>query len=374
MVRCLTTTMSENLPVSTDNSSFRQVTRGIITQSTCKILLPKCLLPLYSVTDLSKRHILGVNVCNIIIVLCLMKWLFKFILDTGGMSSLLSVKIKPGQSLKAALIAACSLCLITATDSTAAEKANVYIKYSMAIAAVPIGVLKLNSRFDGNKFRIDANGRTAGVSRLVSDGKGSFSTSGSLRRGKVVPSSFNMDTIEENLITKVRMKMASGSIKKLFAAPPLSKKPDRIPVKSQHWRNILDPLSAFMVPLGQDGRIEPREACNRTIPVFDGWQRFDVKLRYKEKRNVNIGGSNGYNGPVVICKAFYLPIAGHRPNRSTTVYLKNKSKMELWLAPISGLPVLVPVNIKVGTKFGTLTLGVSEFALSLGSKAASKSN
>lgn len=287
---------------------------------------------------------------------------------------MLSVKIKPTHSLKAALIAACSLCLVTATDSAAAEKANVYIKYSMAIAAVPIGVLKLRSQFDGNKFSITANGRTAGVSRLVSDGKGSFSTSGLLRRGKVIPTRFNMDTIEENLITKVRMQMASGSIKKLLAAPPLSKKPDRIPVKSHHWRNVLDPLSAFMVPLGQDGRIEPREACNRTIPVFDGWQRFDVKLKYKEKRQVTIGGGNGYKGPVVICKAFYVPIAGHRPNRSTTVYLKNKSKMELWLAPISGLPVLVPVNIKVGTRFGTLTLGVSEFDLTLGAKAASKSN
>ncbi|MEP2943109.1 MAG: DUF3108 domain-containing protein [Hyphomicrobiales bacterium] len=287
---------------------------------------------------------------------------------------MLSVKIKPRQSLKAALIAACSLCFVSTTDLAAAEKANVYIKYTMAIAAVPIGVLKLRSQFDGNRFNIDASGRTAGVSRLVSDGKGSFSTSGHLRRGKVIPSNFNMDTIEENLITKVRMKMASGSIKKLFAAPPLSKKPDRIPVKSQHWRNILDPLSAFMVPLGQDGRIEPKAACNRTIPVFDGWQRFDVKLRYKEMRQVSLGGGNGYKGPVVICKAFYLPIAGHRPNRSTTVYLKNKSKMELWLAPISGLPVLVPVNIKVGTRFGTLTLGVSEFDLTLGGTVASKSN
>ena len=183
-----------------------------------------------------------------------------------------------------------------------------------------------------------------------------------------------MDTIEENLITKVRMKMASGSIKTLFAAPPLSKKPDRIPVKGKHWRNILDPLTAFMVPLDKDGRINPQKACNRTIPVFDGWQRFDVRLSFKEKRQARLGGGNGYSGPVVVCKARYHPIAGHRPNRSTTLYLKNKSKMELWLAPVSGLPVLVPVNIKVGTKFGTLALGVSVFDLKLASKAASKSN
>lgn len=284
---------------------------------------------------------------------------------------MLSAKIKPRLVFQAALLMACCVYFALTNKLAAAEKASVAVNYTITIAALPIGKVEMSSRFDGDKFNIVAHGRTAGVSRLVSDGKGTFSTSGRLSRGKVVPSNFRMDTIDKHLITKVRMKMASGSIKSLFAAPPLSKKPDRIPVRSRHWRNILDPLAAFMVPLDSDGRIKPRSACNRTIPVFDGWQRFDVRLSFKEQRQVRLGGRDGYSGAVVICKARYLPIAGHRPTRSTTVFLQNNTDMEIWLAPVSGVPVLVPVNIRIGTKFGPLILTASMVDAKIGAKPIS---
>lgn len=289
---------------------------------------------------------------------------------------MLSSKIKQRffkTSLQAVLLVAGSLVFPSISSALVADKSQVFVKYSITIAGVPIGSATISSRFDGDKFDVRADGRTAGVSRLVSDGKGTLSTTGRLRLGKVVPSNFNMDTIDAEITTKVRMKMSAGSIKQLFAAPPLSKKPDRIPVKGEHWRNILDPLSAFMVALDEDGRIKPEDACNRTIPVFDGWQRFDVQLSFKEQRNVNVGGRDGYVGPVVICKARYLPIAGHRPTRSTTVYLQNNDKMEMWLAPVPGVPVLVPISIKIGTRFGPLTIATSIFDAKIGASAIAAS-
>jgi len=156
-----------------------------------------------------------------------------------------------------------------------------------------------------------------------------------------------MDTVDDKLVTKVRMSMSKGNIRRLLAAPPLSKRPDRIPVLKQHHRGILDPLSAFMVPLDRDGKIEPAKACNRTIPVFDGWQRFNVRLSFSTTKNAKLGGRDGYNGPVVVCKARYVPIAGHRPTRKTT--------------PIKGVPTLVPVHLRIGTKVGSLTLSASIF-------------
>lgn len=274
--------------------------------------------------------------------------------------------------VKAALILSFGALFMPQMSFAADEEVRVFTKYAISIAGIPVGNARVSTRFKDGKFDIVANGRTAGISRLVSDGKGTLSTSGRLRRGRIVPSKFSMDTVDDKIVTKVRMSMSGGSIKKLLAAPPLSKRPDRIPVESKHRRNILDPLSAFLVSLDNDGRIEPQKACARTIPVFDGWQRFDVRLSYKEKRQARLGGRDGYLGPVVVCKARYVPIAGHRPTRKTTVYLQNNKNMEIWLAPVENVPVLVPVYIKIGTKVGSLTLAASIFEARINGSVAAK--
>ena len=267
-------------------------------------------------------------------------------------------------------LTATPLLLASVGQSFAADTVRVFTKYGISIAGIPIGNARVNTVFNGKKFKIAANGRTAGVSRLVSDGRGTLRAEGIIGKNRAFPTSFSMDTVDDKLVTKVRMSMSKGNIRRLVAAPPLSKRADRIPVLKKHHRGILDPLSAFMVPLDRDGKIEPAKACNRTIPVFDGWQRFNVRLSFSTTKNANLGGRDGYSGPVVVCKARYMPIAGHRPTRKTTVYLANNKNMELWLAPVQGVPSLVPVYVKIGTKVGSLSLSASIFQV-VGAKTAS---
>ena len=275
--------------------------------------------------------------------------------------SLSPVSIKHYLKKSAQLLAVTPLLVAPAGQSFAAEKVRVFTKYGIAIAGIPIGNARVNTVFNGKRFKISANGRTAGVSRLVSDGRGTLRSEGVVGKNRAFPSLFSMDTVDDKLVTKVRMSMSRGNINRLLAAPPLLKSPDRIPVLKKHYRSILDPLSAFMVPLDRDGKIEPAKACNRTIPVFDGWQRFNIRLSFNTTKNAKLGGRDGYNGPVVVCKARYIPIAGHRPTRKSTVYLANNQNMELWLAPIKGVPTLVPVHVKIGTKVGSLTLSANIF-------------
>lgn len=273
--------------------------------------------------------------------------------------------------ISSTFLAVASLLVATSGQSVAAESVRVFTKYGISIAGIPIGNARVSTQFNGNKFRISANGRTAGVSRLVSDGRGTLRSQGVMGKNRPFATTFSMDTVDDKLVTKVRMGMSKGNIRRLVAAPPLSKRPDRIPVLKKHQRGIVDPLSAFMIPLDSDGKIEPAKACNRTIPVFDGWQRFDVRLSFSTTKNAKLGGRDGYKGPVVVCKARYVPVAGHRPTRKTTVYLANNKNMELWLAPVTGLPTLVPVHVRIGTKVGTLTLSASIFQVT-GVKTASQ--
>ena len=84
-----------------------------------------------------------------------------------------------------------------------------------------------------------------------------------------------------------------------------------IPVTASNKTNVVDPLSAFLVPLDQPGVPIGHRACNRTVRVFDGWTRYDVQLYYKETKAID-GGSDTYSGRIIVCGARYVPVAGHR--------------------------------------------------------------
>jgi hypothetical protein len=164
----------------------------------------------------------------------------------------------------------------------------------------------------------------------------------------------------------VRLGMAAGNVVHVDIAPPLEDKADRVPVKEVHKRGVLDPVSALLMPaFGRGGPLDPA-ACNRTLPVFDGGARFDVVLSYAETRNVTIPG---YSGPVIVCNARYVPIAGHRPDRAATKFMEDNRDLSVWLAPVEGTRVLLPMHISIRTMLGTSIIEASRWAQDVGGKA-----
>jgi hypothetical protein len=61
----------------------------------------------------------------------------------------------------------------------------------------------------------------------------------------------------------------------------------------------------------------------------------------------------GYVGNVLVCNARYVPIAGHRPGRPAVQFMVENRDMSVWLAPVEGARVLVPLRIAVRTMIGT---------------------
>jgi hypothetical protein len=145
--------------------------------------------------------------------------------------------------------------------------------------------------------------------------------------------------------------------------PPFEDKPDRVPVRDKDKRGIVDPVGAFIIAVpGADPLVGPA-ACSRTIPVFDGFTRFDVRLAYVGQRRVT---ATGYSGPVAVCALRYVPIAGHRPDRPGTKFMAENKNIEMWLAPIESARVLLPYRISVKTMIGTAVIEASEFKVETG--------
>ena len=245
-------------------------------------------------------------------------------------------------------------------ETALAGDARVAIRYSMSVAGLPIGTAALNmSVVDGGAYKIVASAKVGGVLSLVSDGKGSATALGKLAANQPVSSGYALNSVSSDKQQTIRMAIAGGTVTQTEVNPAPTPHADRIPVTEADKQGVIDPLSAMVVPVGGKGDVLDQSVCQRTLPIFDGAQRFDVKLSYSRMEKVKAKG--GYNGPALVCSARYVPIAGHRAEREQTKYMVDNKDMEIWLAPVSGTRVLAPWHIVIGTQVGRLVIDAAKF-------------
>ena len=255
------------------------------------------------------------------------------------------------------------------TPAFAAEGVTLKASYIIAISGVTIGRADVKGRFTAKGYAAAISGSTYGVSRVVSNARATLAGSGRINGTSVLPASYNLETSESGLETSVNMTMRGGAIVGLQAIPSLPRASDRVPFTSQSKQNVVDPVGAFVVALDRPGDPDGNRACNRTVRVFDGWKRFDVRLSYKETKTLG-GDGDSYAGSVIVCTARYVPVAGHRAADDTVAFMAGNKRLEIWLAPIKGTNFLVPNHILIGTKIGDLIINARMFEVTAGQQQA----
>ncbi len=251
-------------------------------------------------------------------------------------------------------------CAAIAPSAQAIEAGTFTASYGITISGIPIGGAEAKSRFDGSRYTLTINGFTSGVSRLVSDATANLASNGNVAGVRVLPSSYRLDTAEGGYVTTVDMKMNAGAVSSVKAVPEPRLSDDRVPLTSSDKRNIVDPLSALIIPAAGVDRMDGESACDRTVHVFDGFQRFDVRLSFKKQRDVS-GKDGSYSGPVFVCAARFVPVAGHVPSRVKS--LANNKSIEIWLAPVADMSLLVPYNIQLSIPLGVLSVRASKLII-----------
>jgi hypothetical protein len=241
------------------------------------------------------------------------------------------------------------------------------IRYSVTLIGLSLGAASLTATLEPGQYKIEAAARLTGLATLVSNSKGVAVSTGGFGPGKPLPATYATTSSSAQVTRTVRMALNAGSVRGVDISPPIESAPDRIPVTEGQKRGIIDPLSALLMPVpGADPIVGPA-ACNRTIPVYDGFTRFDVPLSFQGVKQVAV---RGYSGPVAVCSARYVPVSGHRPARQITQFMANNREMEVWLAPVGTTRILAPFRISVATLVGTTVIEAQEFAVSAGRRAA----
>ncbi|HVV79011.1 MAG TPA: DUF3108 domain-containing protein [Pseudolabrys sp.] len=242
--------------------------------------------------------------------------------------------------------------------------------YQASLAGLPIGKGSWVIDIGDAHYTAAASGATTGLIKVFVGGSGTGAVQGTLANGKSVASNYSATIKSGKHTEEIRMTVAAGNVKEFKIDPPEDPNPKRIPVTDEHRRGVLDPMTSSLAVVPGTGELTSPQVCNRTLAVFDGKMRYDLKLAYK--RTETVKAEKGYAGPAVVCSVAFTPVSGFIPSRAAIKYLIKSRDIEVWLAPIAGTRVLVPFRAQVGTPFGQGVVEATRFIAVAGASHASK--
>jgi hypothetical protein len=123
-------------------------------------------------------------------------------------------------------------------------------------------------------------------------------------------------------------------------------------VTKQQLEGVLDPMSGAFLTAQSENPNGDLSVCNKTLPVFDGRQRYDLVVTPKRVVTVKRTTRAGYGGPAVICGVKFIPIAGYQPDNPAIRLMSQRNEIEVWLIPVRGTSMYVPYRIVLPTPVG----------------------
>ncbi len=227
------------------------------------------------------------------------------------------------------------------------------LAYSVSLAGFPIARADLSLADAGGRYSLAVDWRTAGLASVFAAQRGEAAAGGRLGAARPLPASYRLAGGDPAKRIDVAIALTDGTVRSAAVSPPPATGDDRVPMRPNHRRDVLDPLSAAIAP----GSTTPETLCRRTLPIFDGWSRWDVRLSPKSTRAATLPG---FDGPLVVCAARWVPVAGHRPNHNATRYMADNTDLEVTFGRLVGGRVWLPVEAAVGTRLGTARLALDE--------------
>jgi hypothetical protein len=258
------------------------------------------------------------------------------------------------------LASATAAMAVTGLDVAAHAQARLEAHYTATIAGLPIGTGSWVIDITDMQFSAAVSGQTSGLLRAFTGGQGNATVRGTLNGGRSLTSVYTA-TINGRgkRLDSIRIAISNGNVKEYKVDPPADDDPARVPITETSQRGVLDPITGSIVRMAGTGELLVPEACQRTHEIFDGRLRYDMQFAFKRMEKVK--APKGYSGPVVVCAAYFTPVAGFVPTRTAIRYLAKQRDMEIWLAPVAGTRVLVPIRALGPTPIGQAVLEATEF-------------
>lgn len=248
-----------------------------------------------------------------------------------------------------------------APTAASAAEATVRASYAATLAGFPIGNGSLDFDVsDDGSYRASVDARISGLASVIANRSAAATATGRAGGDAVASRAYRLAIDGGAWPNHVEMGFSGGAVTQVSATELRFPGWDRrVPLKPEHKRGVIDPLAAFVIAVPPGKEVMNPANCNHTARVFDGRVRYDLRMVYGSRMEVQ--GTGGYSGPALVCAVNYKPIAGFRPLSPEEEKFERNLEFSIWFVPAGGSNVMIPYKVVVGTPVGLLQVYAHRF-------------
>lgn len=243
------------------------------------------------------------------------------------------------------------------------ERIQVAATYHVEFTAFNLGDFHLTATLANSKYELKAKGKFSFISGMIYRASGRTEATGELSKNGAEPSQFGVTYKGGNKKEERRISFANGAVDEISIVPLKKPSPRSVPITADQLENVLDPLTAAFLSVRANGSPTYREICQRTLPVFDGKQRFDIILTPKRSERALKGAPAGISDPLAVCRVKFVPISGYRPDHPGIKFMTQTEDIEVWLVSVPRTDLYIPYRIVLPTTWGSGVATLSEIKL-----------
>jgi hypothetical protein len=238
--------------------------------------------------------------------------------------------------------------------------------YKGKLAGMNIGRLYLTSKLTPTTYHMDYKVEQKGIAKWFDNSETDTVSYGTLADGKMTALYYSNHERDKNSSDYEIVEMTRQSSDSRFR---LWTEPEAVlkrPVPPEMALHTVDPLGALAL-LGYIEEQPGKDVCDRTIPVFDGKRRFDMRLVPAGTKTLKRRGKKMYEGFTHRCQIFMDKVAGYKAKDYTK---KQRADAYVYLAPVPAeakMPNLtyLPVLVEGQTGIARATLEAKDPTITL---------
>jgi hypothetical protein len=236
---------------------------------------------------------------------------------------------------------------VAAQASLEAWPVAVDAQYRLRYNGIEVGKLNVKSTRAEKTYAVSGAGKVSVFFGAVT-WAGSSTVTGTIAGGLPQPVAYAFDWKNNRKGGVIKLGFKDRVATDVSVTPPPEPHKDLVPLLPAHKAGAWDPVSALLMLSRADGK----PPCERRVPIFDGKQRYEIELTFKRKTTIPGTAGSGAGEVADVCRAMYVPVAGHRDNAATKTYMSNKD-VEVVMRRVPGSIAVIPYSVTIPTFWGT---------------------
>ncbi|MDA0261333.1 MAG: DUF3108 domain-containing protein [Proteobacteria bacterium] len=238
-----------------------------------------------------------------------------------------------------------SVLIVGVPSLSAFEEQNISISYEVFYGGIRATSLDVDIIATGHTFRLESNAVAKGPFGWLTGFVSHAVTEGSLINGQLHLRQHNVRSEWFGEQRSVALRPGEGGIVDALVVPTPDKD-DRDPVVPTSTIGTYDPLSASFKAAQE---IQRADACDLTLPIYDGRRRYDLVFRDTVRTSVE---SAVYSGPALRCRLDLKQIGGFS-RKPVIPRPETPPEAFIWLAQINEGGPLLPIRLQVDSSVAT---------------------